>query len=385
MIKELLIFGMLFTGTINTLSKKWQNEQKSIGIDGKTELFHFPWTQTLIMYCGEALCMFAFFGTLYAERKTALTAAEQHEINQTEVALLIKQDGEENLPRSKLIPFYFLLVSLLDLAGTTLGGIGLLFTYASVFQMLRGSIIIFSGMLRVFILKKKLLSNQWIAIGITTCGLVMVGWSSLLDESGAYTPSQLLFGNGLIVAGQFAGAVQFIAEEVFLKKYNFQPLLVVGTEGCWGIVVMCSVVLPVLYYIPTATSKHYENALDAAVLIGHNHVLLGLVLLYWLSIAFYNFCGLSVAKRLTSVHRTFIDASRTIIVWCVQITLYYATEGKAGEPWGKHSFLQLGGFVLLVIGTFIYNDVHIALYKKFRMRKRRSAQFDLKNKSSIQS
>ena len=51
-------------------------------------------------------------------------------------------------------------------------------------------------------------------------------------------------------SGQFANAVQFVIEEVFLKKHNFKPLLVVGSEGSWGILLMVSLVLPVLYYIP---------------------------------------------------------------------------------------------------------------------------------------
>lgn len=35
-------------------------------------------------------------------------------------------------------------------------------------------------------------------------------------------------------------------------------------------------------------------------MIGNNMTLLGLVLLYWLSIAFYNFTSLSVAQNLTT-------------------------------------------------------------------------------------
>jgi hypothetical protein len=39
-----------------------------------------------------------------------------------------------------------------------------------------------------------------------------------------------------------------------------------------------------------------------------------LTILYVCSIAFYNFFGLSVAKQLTTVHRTFIDSLRTVVV-----------------------------------------------------------------------
>jgi len=368
--KELLIFGMLFTGTINTLSKKWQNEQVSKGIDGKMEPFRFPWTQTLIMYCGETLCMIGFLVSVYLARRRAQRAAQQ-EMSSTESAMLIKKDEPAVAPIkfTKLTPFLFLMVSILDLAGTTLAGIGLLYTYASVYQMLRGSIIVFGGLLRVTVLKSKLLPNQWVGILITVCGLVIVGWSAMMDESGTFPADQLLFGNGLIIAGQFANAVQFVVEEVFLKKHNYPPLLVVGAEGSWGIVLMVSIVLPVLYYVP-GPGGHYENALDAAVQIGNNHILLTLVLAYWLSIAFYNFCGLSVAKRLTSVHRTFIDALRTICVWTVQIILYYTLhDPKIGEPWGKHSLIQLGGFVLLMCGTVVYNNVHKTSYEYWKARR----------------
>jgi hypothetical protein len=46
----------------------------------------------------------------------------------------------------------------------------------------------------------------------------------------------------------------------------------------------------------------------------HNWVLTTLVVTYIFSIAFYNYFGLKVAHDMTSVHRTFIDTCRTIIV-----------------------------------------------------------------------
>jgi hypothetical protein len=105
---------------------------------------------------------------------------------------------------------------------------------------------------------------------------------------------------------------------------------------------MAVAVLPICYLIPGSDGGSYENAVDGFVMIGNNMTLLGLVLLYWLSIAFYNFTSLSVAKSLTTgtssappssptfacqrastdmpitctcaVHRTFIDACRTLCV-----------------------------------------------------------------------
>lgn len=83
-------------------------------------------------------------------------------------------------------------------------------------------------------------------------------------------------------------------------------------------------------------------------------------LLYLSSIAFYNFFGLSVTKYMTCVHRTLIDACRTVVVWTVDLFVHYAVASEYGEAWTKYSFIQVAGFALLVLGTILYNGiVHI--------------------------
>ena len=52
--KSVLVFGMLITGSVNTISKKYQN-QAVVGSNGAT--FDHPWTQTAFMDSGELLCL----------------------------------------------------------------------------------------------------------------------------------------------------------------------------------------------------------------------------------------------------------------------------------------------------------------------------------------
>ena len=102
---------------------------------------------------------------------------------------------------------------------------------------------------------------------------------------------------------------------------------------------------------------HPRNyGIDAAVLISHSTQLALLVGAYFLSIAIYNFLGLTVAKRLSSVHRTLIDACRTTIVWSVDLLIYYSTGmGRYGEKWvTEPSLVEMLGFVFMIIGTFVY-------------------------------
>ena len=99
----------------------------------------------------------------------------------------------------------------------------------------------------------------------------------------------------------------------FLKHRNLPPAFTVGSEGMFGILIMCCIMLPIVGYVP-GTGAHLayrssyqcslriavlfsmacgrsdgngvrENAYDALVMIGNSPSLLGLVLGYIASIA----------------------------------------------------------------------------------------------------
>ena len=70
---------------------------------------------------------------------TFLTYSEQN---------LDDSQGKEKQP--KVFQLIFIVPTIMDLLGTTFGGIGLVYVSASIWQMLRGSIIIFTGVLSVF-------------------------------------------------------------------------------------------------------------------------------------------------------------------------------------------------------------------------------------------
>ena len=66
-----------------------------------------------------------------------------------------------------------------------------------------------------------------------------------------------------------------------------------------------------------------------------------------LSMAFYNFFGVSVTKRLSSTARLSIDACRTVVVWVLSML--------AG--WERFIGMQLLGYIILVCGTTLYNEL----------------------------
>ena len=71
-----------------------------------------------------------------------------------------------------------------------------------------------------------------------------------------------------------------------------------------------------------------------------------------ISIAFYNFFGLSVTKYASAAQRATLDISRTVLIWV--FFLLYPGQGKETFYW-----LQLIGFVILVLGTLVFNEIII--------------------------
>ena len=88
---------------------------------------------------------------------------------------------------------------------------------------------------------------------------------------------------------------------------------------------------------------------------GANWVILLLSILICFSIASFNTFGVAVTKNASSAQRSTIDTSRTVLVWIFQL----ATRQE------KFKVLQLVGFILLVCGTLVYNEIVVIRYMGF--------------------
>ena len=68
-----------------------------------------------------------------------------------------------------------------DFLASSIMNVGLILTSASSYQMLRGSNLIFVGILTVLVLKRRLEWYRWLGMVIILSGLIVVGVSDFLQ------------------------------------------------------------------------------------------------------------------------------------------------------------------------------------------------------------
>lgn len=122
--------------------------------------------------------------------------------------------------------------------------IALTMVAASVYQMLRGIIIIVTAVMSIIFLKRKLYRHHWSSIGVIFLGVFLVGLASILKPGGSQGGSTNAIGIIMLLVAQLFSGGLFIVEEKLLGDYYLDPLKVVGLEGMWGIIFWC-ILLPI--------------------------------------------------------------------------------------------------------------------------------------------
>lgn len=202
---------------------------------------------------------------------------------------------------------FFISTQMCDLVATSTMYIGLNLTYASSFQMLRGSVIIFVALFSKIFLGRVMGLRRWSGIFFIATGLTIVGLSDMLSaNSSDVDKSGILIGDTLIVLAQIITATQMVYEERFVGKLDIPSLQAVGWEGTFGFVVLSILLIPMYFiHVPSRFSNNprgvMEDVIDAFVMIKNNHLLLVPLTGTVISIAFFNFAGISVTKEVFSI------------------------------------------------------------------------------------
>jgi hypothetical protein len=146
----------------------------------------------------------------------------------------------------------------------------------------------------------------------------------------------------------------------------------VGYEGMFGLATELVLIL-ITSFIPCgfgadacvfdkAGMPFIESPLAYFSEMGDNGLLLFFCILGVFSIATFNVTGVTVTKYINALARSICDVTRTVIVWIVGIIITVSAGiNKPNYKWelidGLAITIQLGGFLVLILGNLIYNKI----------------------------
>ena len=287
------------------------------------------------MFIGEAICLIVFYCIYYYHKVTKRNTAR--------------------FGSQKFSPLIFFLPACCDALATSLVYIGLNLTYASTFQILHSTVIIFTSLLSVAFLGSILQIYHWLGMFTVIVGSVIVDVGDVIEENGSNDSHSILIGDLLIVISQLIYAIQMTVEERYVKGYNIPSLQAVGWEGVFGFFIIIILLIP-MYFIPWHVPSgpdfwqdqtRFEDTIDAFHQIFYIPTLMFSFFVYIISIALFNIAGLSVTREVSATTRVILDNVRIVFVWLFGLTV----------QWQEFNFFQPIGCALVIIGIFIYCNV----------------------------
>ncbi|XP_069700753.1 solute carrier family 35 member F6-like [Periplaneta americana] len=192
----------------------------------------------------------------------------------------------------------------------------------------------------------------------------------------------VIIGDCLIFAAQTVAAAQFVLEDKYVGGLDIPALEAVGYEGMFGVIMLGLLLIPFNFIkVPKPFSDNsrgtMEDVVGACVQIKNNLLLIVPLIGLIISVAFFNFTGITVTKEFSATTRMVLDSLRTLIIYLFSLAV----------TWQKFYWLQIPGFILLVFGTLMYNNAFLPLFnccKAKRAARRESAAKPQENASSTE-
>jgi len=308
--------AMLISGACNTIIMKFMCMQvASPGPGMAAAPFIYPFFQTMLMMLGELLCLGVFFLT----------------------------DSRAKTQGAVPFPAWIMVAPVsCDWIATTLVNMAYVILPASVIQMCRGCIVLFTCLFSTVFLGKRQQTFHYLGVFLVAMGITIVSLQAVLygktEEMGAVQYAAGV-GIALCIGAQIFQATMLTVEEKFLDQYNVPPLQMVGLEGLFGCIIgLCALL--------TLQHLGIENTYEALYMVHSDRVLQTTVVVSMISIAVFNWSGVTVTQRASCTARATIDVSRTVLIWAVELLML----------WNTFSWMQLAGFFVLTIGTLVYNQ-----------------------------
>ena len=312
----------------------------------KGHSFNHPYFQTAGMFIGEIFCLFYYF--IY-KRFVQETLPVQDPLSPFPPLAT---------PLSKLGKLVFIIPSFLDFSSSALVYLGLALSAPSVYLMVRGFNLVIVALYSVLFLKLKLFHHQILGVVFACIGVSLVGLASVLNKASSAENPELGF--TLIITAQFLVGGSDVAEHYFLETMTVHPLEAVGVEGISGFW-YCLIALPILNLIPCnnddiCNGGYVENSVEAFRQVSDSADLAMLFVVFVFSLSLVNFAGAAIIQKIGALAKVMMETSGIILTWVFSMLV----------GWEVFLWLQLIGFIILVLGSAVYNEILVIPWWGFR-------------------
>ena len=392
----LLSVFYVLAGASNAGFNKYIVSQKAFG-----RKFSHSWFLNLIMFIGESMGIPVYYilfnkkeknkPLLIAEKKEEDEEKDEEGENKNKEIPTPDEVEEEKKP--EINKFYLAIPAFTDTCSTGLANIGLILLPASIYQMLKGSLIIMTFLMSKFFIRNKHILDHYIAISVSTLGVILVGLSAYMNaseeedqgKSDKSDASQTLLGIILMLIAMFILSIQFCFDEYFMRKYKCHPLICIGYQGVFGFFINLFLCF-IFYFIKCGSYNDNEepeylvenmctgddenvyrpeNIVFALRQYVENKVLTALVPIAIFFMSSFNILGVSITKYGSATTRSVTDNIRSFLVW-----LWFLLPFNQEDLIEHFNVLQLIGFLCISMGAFIYNGIFKLEERKQRRNKK---------------
>jgi hypothetical protein len=215
----------------------------------------------------------------------------------------------------------------------------------SVSLMLRSSTLIFGCLISTFYLGRPLLSHQLWGVAIVIGAIIIVGVAAMMSQSTtthipATSLQVLLWIIGRVLSKGFQ-AISMLIEERVMKSADMTPVELSGISGLWSMT-LATVFLAV------------SGITDTWAMIANNRMISMFSLVIIITFGLWNIMCLYVTQKASAIARMLLDQLTIVVVWVVQLIIWWLGFPKQGEAWNSWSWLQLVGYFVLVFGAGVY-------------------------------
>lgn len=256
----------------------------------------------------------------------------------------VSQASPFHLDPAEVPPRVYLYAALLFYWASVLVNMNYAVLSGSVIQMLRGSKVVFTYLLSVYVLEKRMQPYHAVGATMCVCGCLVVGLHETCDTSadGGSSGKGILRQEALVaimmaVASELLRSLLFVYQEQRMRDYQIPPMKLVGVQGA-----ICLPIGMVSMYV--ANWMGIEDVPRAYGKLVHSPQLECLALVLMVVSTLWESSATVLTKRYSAVVRTLLELTRTMSLWMVDMIVGYEV----------FSIYHVFALALLILGILIY-------------------------------